>query len=87
MLPRHSSRNFCRIRASISSGCFVAPRDRSRLDEAFQARGLNPKVVFTATDADVIKTYVKLGMGVGIIAHMAYEPAIDTDGIRSRAFI
>ena len=52
---------------------------RSRLDEAFQARGLNPKVVFTATDADVIKTYVKLGMGVGIIAHMAYEPDIDTD--------
>jgi LysR family cys regulon transcriptional activator len=52
---------------------------RSRLDEAFQERGLNPKVVFTATDADVIKTYVKLGMGVGIIAHMAYEPEIDTD--------
>ena len=41
--------------------------------------GLNPKVVFTATDADVIKTYVKLGMGVGIIAHMAYEPDIDSD--------
>ncbi len=51
---------------------------RSRLDEAFAQRGLSPKVVFTATDADVIKTYVKLGMGVGIIAHMAYEPTIDT---------
>lgn len=52
---------------------------RSQLDQAFQQRGLSPKVVFTATDADVIKTYVKLGMGVGIIAHMAYEPSVDTD--------
>lgn len=52
---------------------------RSRLDEAFAAKGLQPTVVFTATDADVIKTYVKLGLGVGIIAHMAYEPAIDDD--------
>ena len=52
---------------------------RSQLDQAFQQRGLNPKVVFTATDADVIKTYVRLGMGIGIIAHMAYEPHLDTD--------
>lgn len=52
---------------------------RSQLDDAFSQKGLNPKVVFTATDADVIKTYVKLGMGVGIVAHMAYEPSIDTD--------
>lgn len=52
---------------------------RSQLDDAFSQHGLTPKVVFTATDADVIKTYVKLGMGVGIIAHMAYEPHIDTD--------
>lgn len=47
---------------------------RSKLDEAFRSRGLTPKVVFTAADADVIKTYVRLGMGVGIIAHMALEP-------------
>lgn len=50
---------------------------RSRLDDAFSTRGLSPKVVFTATDADVIKTYVRLGMGVGIIARMAFDPAVD----------
>lgn len=52
---------------------------RSRLDEAFQARGLTPKVVFTAADADVIKTYVRLGLGVGIVASMAYDPLKDSD--------
>src|SRR5690606_16836999 len=39
---------------------------RSKLDDAFTAEGLTPKVVFTAADADVIKTYVRLGLGVGI---------------------
>ncbi|WP_372965518.1 HTH-type transcriptional regulator CysB [Marinobacter sp.] len=52
---------------------------RSKLDEAFQSRGLTPKVVFTAADADVIKTYVRLELGVGIIASMAYDPKVDTD--------
>ena len=52
---------------------------RSKLDEAFMDKGLAPKVVFTAADADVIKTYVRLGLGVGIIAHMAYEPKLDSD--------
>jgi LysR family cys regulon transcriptional activator len=52
---------------------------RSRLDEAFQAEGLTPKVVFTAADADVIKTYVRLGLGVGIIASMAFDPKTDQD--------
>jgi len=47
---------------------------RSKLDEAFSQRGLGANVVFTATDADVIKTYVRLGLGVGIIAQMAFEP-------------
>ncbi len=50
---------------------------RSKLDEAFSQAGLAANVVFTATDADVIKTYVRLGLGVGIIAQMAYEPARD----------
>lgn len=50
---------------------------RSRLDAAFIQAGLTPKVVFTATDADVIKTYVRLGLGIGIIASMAYDPAQD----------
>ena len=52
---------------------------RSKLDEAFRGKGLEPKVVFTATDADVIKTYVRLGLGIGIVAHMAYEPEQDSD--------
>jgi LysR family cys regulon transcriptional activator len=52
---------------------------RSKLDLAFQAAGLKPRVVFTATDADVIKTYVRLGLGVGIIASMAVEAQRDTD--------
>ena len=52
---------------------------RSKLDEAFMHHGLAPKVVFTATDADVIKTYVRLGLGIGIIAKMAYDPEIDED--------
>ena len=52
---------------------------RSRLDEAFIDKGLAPNVVFTATDADVIKTYVRLGLGIGIIAQMAYDPKLDQD--------
>ena len=52
---------------------------RSKLDDAFSNKNLSPKVVFTATDADVIKTYVRLGLGIGIVAHMAYDPEVDTD--------
>ncbi|MBM2829358.1 MAG: cysB [Gammaproteobacteria bacterium] len=52
---------------------------RSQLDQAFNAAGYTPRVVFTATDADVIKTYVKLGLGVGIVASMAYDPKLDND--------
>jgi LysR family cys regulon transcriptional activator len=52
---------------------------RSKLDDAFGQHGLTPRVVFTATDADVIKTYVRLGLGIGIVAHMAYEPSMDSD--------
>ena len=52
---------------------------RSKLDEAFMERGLAPRVVFTAADADVIKTYVRLGLGVGIVAKMAYDPEEDSD--------
>ncbi|MCW8997030.1 MAG: HTH-type transcriptional regulator CysB [Psychromonas sp.] len=44
---------------------------RSELDKAFNAAGFSPNVVFTATDADVIKTYVRLGLGVGVVASMA----------------
>ena len=52
---------------------------RSKLDEAFLHEGLEANVVFTATDTDVIKTYVRLGLGVGIIASMAYDPEVDSD--------
>jgi LysR family cys regulon transcriptional activator len=52
---------------------------RSKLDEAFKGRGCSPRVVLTATDADVIKTYVRLGLGVGIVAKMAYDPSKDDD--------
>jgi len=44
---------------------------RSRIDQAFALRQLQPNVVLEAIDSDVIKTYVKLGMGVGIVAEMA----------------
>lgn len=52
---------------------------RSRLDDAFSAKGLNANVVFTATDTDVIKTYVRLRLGIGIIATMALDPSTDGD--------
>ena len=52
---------------------------RSKRKKAFHDKGLDPKIVFTATDADVIKTYVRLGLGIGIVAHMAYSPEEDSD--------
>jgi LysR family cys regulon transcriptional activator len=50
---------------------------RSQVNAAFAARGLSPQVVLAAIDADIIKTYVALGLGVGIIASMAVDPAVD----------
>ncbi|AKC32071.1 HTH-type transcriptional regulator CysB [Candidatus Pantoea carbekii] len=52
---------------------------RSELDTAFNSIGLTPRIVFTATDADIIKTYVRLGLGVGVIASMAVDSITDTD--------
>ncbi|MEM7027914.1 MAG: HTH-type transcriptional regulator CysB, partial [Pseudomonadota bacterium] len=52
---------------------------RSQLDKAFRELSLAPKVVFTASDADVIKTYVRLELGVGIVASMAYDEKLDAD--------
>jgi len=46
---------------------------RNRIDLAFAQRQLQPSVVLEAIDSDVIKTYVKLGMGVGIVAEMAMQ--------------
>ena len=50
---------------------------RKRIDRAFQQAGLKPDVVLAAIDSDVIKTYVALGLGVGIMADLAYDPGRD----------
>ena len=52
---------------------------RSAINAAFAAKGLEPNVVLSALDSDVIKTYVELGMGVGIVAQMAYDAAKDSN--------
>ncbi|MEO8296485.1 MAG: CysB family HTH-type transcriptional regulator [Burkholderiales bacterium] len=50
---------------------------RSHIDEAFAKAGLTPKLALQAMDADVIKTYVELGLGVGIVASIAYDDERD----------
>lgn len=50
---------------------------RAHIDEAFAREGLAPDVVLSAMDADVIKTYVELGMGVGIVASIAVDAERD----------
>ena len=57
----------------------IAFANRSLVQKAFEARGLQPNVVLTALDADVIKTYVELGLGVGILAKMAFDEKRDRD--------
>ena len=51
---------------------------RSRIDQAFAKASIVPDVIMTALDADVIKTYVEAGLGIGIIASVAYDPKRDT---------
>ncbi|WP_416885472.1 HTH-type transcriptional regulator CysB [Marinospirillum sp.] len=76
---------------------------RAKVDEAFAQAELEPRIVFTAADSDVIKTYVRLGVGIGIVAHMAadeldqdlvaldashlFEPSITRLGIRRGTFM
>jgi LysR family cys regulon transcriptional activator len=55
---------------------------RPRIDASFREAGLAPDVVMSALDADVVKTYVEVGLGVGIIASMAFDAARDA-GLRS----
>lgn len=50
---------------------------RTRIDRAFDRAGITPNIVLTAVDSDVIKTYVELGLGIGIVAEMAFDPARD----------
>jgi LysR family cys regulon transcriptional activator len=52
---------------------------RSHIDAAFEHAELIPNIVLTAMDADVIKTYAELGMGVGIVASIAYDPERDRE--------
>ncbi|MDX1498540.1 MAG: HTH-type transcriptional regulator CysB [Woeseiaceae bacterium] len=65
---------------------------QSSLKRAFADEGLEPDVVFTARDADVIKTYVRMGLGVGIVASMAEDcadqkdlAALDAEGLFPRS--
>ncbi|SFM58954.1 CysB family HTH-type transcriptional regulator [Variovorax sp. OV329] len=51
---------------------------RNRIDQAFAQAGLKPNLAITAMDADVIKTYVELGMGVGLVAGIAFESERDS---------
>jgi LysR family transcriptional regulator, cys regulon transcriptional activator len=52
---------------------------RSSLPALFESAGLDLKVALTARDADVIKTYVRLGLGVGVVASTAIDPMDDAD--------
>ncbi|WP_043754722.1 CysB family HTH-type transcriptional regulator [Imhoffiella purpurea] len=50
---------------------------RNQINRAFKSHGLEPRVVLTALDADVIKTYVRMELGIGIVARMAYDASLD----------
>ncbi len=52
---------------------------RGKLDAAFEARQLQPRIVLEAIDSDVIKTYVRLGLGIGIVAEMAMRDDLQGD--------
>lgn len=52
---------------------------RANIDQAFARDGLQPNIAFTASDSDVIKTYVRRRIGIGIVAAMAFDPETDDD--------
>jgi LysR family cys regulon transcriptional activator len=52
---------------------------RTRIDKAFAAKQLTPRIALEAIDSDVIKTYVQLGLGIGIVAEMAVRDGLDPD--------
>lgn len=52
---------------------------RAKIDHAFLDAGVTPDISMSALDSDVIKTYVELRLGIGIIASMAFNPAKDSD--------
>ena len=55
---------------------------RTNIDRSFADAGLLPDIVLSAIDADVIKTYVDVGLGIGIVASMAYHPERDSNLVR-----
>lgn len=61
---------------------------RGAVDRAFLGRGLKPNIILTALDSDVIKTYVSMGLGIGLLARMAYDPVADRRlGMRDAAHL
>lgn len=56
--------------------------DKNPILQKFKDNGFSPDIVFSATDCEVIKSYVRMGLGVGIIANMAYEEHLDSDLVR-----
>jgi LysR family transcriptional regulator, cys regulon transcriptional activator len=54
-------------------------KPESSLTRAFHAASLHPQIAMTASDADLIKTYVREGLGIGVLAEMAFQPEHDTD--------
>ena len=52
---------------------------RSRINQAFETKGMEPNIVLTAIDSDIIKTYVELGLGIGILANMAFDHKRDSN--------
>ena len=55
----------------------ISMTGRGAVNQAFAARGLSPTFVLSAMDSDVLKTYVELGIGIGLLAEMAYDPKQD----------
>jgi len=50
---------------------------RAKIDEAFDSAGITPEIVMSAVDSDIVKTYVQLGLGIGIVPIFAYHPLTD----------
>jgi LysR family cys regulon transcriptional activator len=51
---------------------------------AFKEAGIEPKIILSATDADVSKTYIELGLGIGVISTITFDPKRDK-GLRARS--
>jgi LysR family transcriptional regulator, cys regulon transcriptional activator len=75
-VPRPSLKQLSAYPLVTYTFSFTGP---SSLPQAFAKAGLTPDVAITARDADVILAYVRLGLGVGIVAEMAVDPTEDTD--------